>query len=236
MVFPEKKIKSYFPKQQLWGLINYQPRWGLTLKGWVATIFSLILILSFFLANLQPFLAPSAPIKAQALVIEGWIGDDGVQAAIAEFQRQNYQILITVGTPIPRGGYLSEYKTFAQLSAATAIKLGFEPTKIVPVPIPTAERGHAVALRGRTLSSAMVFKQWVQQNYPHIKAVNLYSKSVHSRRSWLLYQRACNPEIQVGIIAQPPVDYDARFWWKSSEGFREVTGEAIAYFYAKFFS
>lgn len=229
MVFPEKKIKSYFPKQQLWGLINYKPRWGLTLKGWVAIVLSFVISFGFLMANLQPFLAPSAPIKAQALVIEGWIGDDGVQAAIAEFQRQNYQILITVGTPIPRGGYLSEYKTFAQLSAATAIKLGFEPTKVVPVPIPPAERD-------RTLSSAMVFKQWLQQNYPHIKAVNLYSKTVHSRRSWLLYQRACNPEIQVGIIAQPPVDYDARFWWKSSEGFREVTGEAIAYFYAKFLS
>lgn len=224
-----QKIKSYVPKQKLWGFLAYQPRWGLTLKGWLLTFFLLTALAIFVVVNIQPFLAPSAPIKAQALVIEGWIGDDGIQGAIAEFNRQNYQILITVGTPILRGGYLSEYKDFAQLSAATAVKLGFDAAKIAKIPIPPSQKD-------RTLSSAMVFKQWLQQNYPQITAVNLYSKNVHSRRSWLLYKRACEPEITVGIIAQPPVDYDARSWWKSSEGFREVTGEAIAYFYAKLLS
>jgi hypothetical protein len=221
-----KKIKSYSPQQKLWGMVNYQPRWGLTFKGWLSLLFCLSAIAIFLIVNIQSFLAPSAPVKAEALVIEGWIGDDGVQGAIAEFQRQNYQILVTVGTPILRGGYLSEYKNFAQLSAATAIKLGFDKEKIAIIPIPPTERD-------RTLASAMVFKQWLQQNYPQIKAINLYSKNVHSRRSWLLYQRACHPEIEVGIIAQPPVDYDGRFWWKSSEGFREVIAEAIAYLYVK---
>jgi hypothetical protein len=225
----EKKIKSYFSQQKLWGMVSYQPRWGLTFKGWLSMLLFLAAIAIFLIVNIQPFLAPSAPIKAEALVIEGWIGDDGIQGAIAEFERQNYQILITIGTPILRGGYLSEYKSFAQLSAATAIKLGFDKTKIAIIPIPPTERD-------RTLSSAMVFKQWLQKNHPQITAVNLYSKNVHSRRSWLLYKRACEPEIKVGIIAQPTVDYDARWWWKSSEGFREVTAEAIAYFYAKLLS
>jgi hypothetical protein len=43
-----------------------------------------------------------------------------------------------------------------------------------------------------------------------------------------------NPEIKVGIIAAEPQDYNPQEWWKSSEGFRTVTGEIIAYIYTRF--
>lgn len=223
------KIQSYFPKQQLWGLIAYQPRWGLTSKGWLSTILVLVAITIFLILNIYTFLAPSAPIAAEALVIEGWIGDDGIQGAISEFQQQNYQLLITVGIPLERGAYLSEYKDFAQLSAATAIKLGFDAEKIVAVPTPNRQRD-------RTLASAKALKQWLEQNKPQITTINLYSRNVHARRSWLLFQRALNPEIAVGVIAQPPGNYNTQSWWTSSQGVRVVIGETIAYVYAKFFS
>ena len=38
----------------------------------------------------------------------------------------------------------------------------------------------------------------------------------------------------VGVIAHPPVDYDPQTWWTSSQGFRKVVIEALAYIYAKF--
>ena len=72
---------------------------------------------------------------------------------IAHFQQQDYQILITVGTPLGRGSYLSEYQNFAQLSAATAVKLGFDENKIAIVPTPPIERN-------RTLASAIAVQQW----------------------------------------------------------------------------
>ena len=219
----------FLARKKLWGLINYQPRWGLTFKGWLFMVVALIAIALFVVLNIHSFLAPVAPIKAEALVIEGWIGDEGIKGAIAEFQQQDYQILITVGTPLPRGAYLSEYQNFAQLSAATAIKLGFNPDKIVIISIPPAKRD-------RTLASAIEVKKWFAENYRQVKAINLYSKNVHSRRSWLLYKRVLNPDIRVGILSQPPIDYEANSWWTSSEGFRQVTGEAIAYIYAKFFN
>ncbi len=224
-----QKIKSYVPQQKLWGLIAYQPRWGLTLKGWLSTLLLLVAITVFLIFNIYPFLAPSAPIKAEALVVEGWIGDDGIKGAMAEFQEQNYQLLITVGGPLGGGAYLSEYQDFAHLSAATAIKLGFDTEKIMAIVTPPSQRD-------RTFASAIAVKQWLEQNEPQITAINIYSDNVHSRRSWLLFQRALNPELAVGIIAHPPPDYDAQSWWTSSQGFRTVIGEAIAYVYAKFFS
>ena len=229
MFFVSSNIKSYFHKQKLWSLISYQPRWGLTLKGWLLTICSFMAITIFLGFNIYSFLAPVAPIKAEALVVEGWIDDDGIKSAIAHFQQQDYQILITTGTPLTRGSYLSEYQNFAQLSAATAVKLGFDRGKIAIVPTPPIERD-------RTLASAIAVKQWLQQNQPQITAINVYSKGVHGRRSWLLYREALKPEIKVGIISHTPTSYDARSWWKSSEGARETLSEAIAYVYAKFFS
>ena len=229
-MFPaSKKIKSYFPKQKLWGLIAYRPSWGLTLKGWLSTIFILIAIATSILLNIHPFLSPSAPIAAEVLIVEGWISDDGIKGAIAEFERGNYQLLITVGIPIPRGVYLSKYKDFSSLSAATAIQLGFDSSKLVAIPTPPTKRD-------RTLASGVTVKQWLEKNYPQITRVNLYSYNVHGRRSWLLFKRALNPKIEVGIIAHPTVDYNPESWWTYSDGFREVISEAIAYIYAKFLS
>jgi len=57
----------------------------------------------------------------------------------------------------------------------------------------------------------------------------------HARRSRLLFQKAFGKEVKVGVISVEDRDYDPAHWWRSSEGVREVLGEAIAYFYAKFF-
>jgi len=49
----------------------------------------------------------------------------------------------------------------------------------------------------------------------------------------LLYEKAFGKGSEVGIIAVPDHGYDAKRWWASSKGFRDVTDEAIAYVYAR---
>jgi hypothetical protein len=39
----------------------------------------------------------------------------------------------------------------------------------------------------------------------------------------------------VGVISVVDRRFDPNKWWRSSAGFRIVTGEAIAYFYTKIF-
>ena len=57
----------------------------------------------------------------------------------------------------------------------------------------------------------------------------------HARRTRLLFQEAFGSKVAVGVIAVPDDAYDPRHWWRSSEGVRDVVGEAIAYVYARFF-
>ena len=214
-------------KRKLWGLISYRPRWGLTNKGWSMIFSAIALLLWLFIYRLEPFLAHSAPVTADILIVEGWIGDEGIIGAIDEFERKPYKLIITAGNRFGRAEYLSEYKDFAHLSEATMIELGFDPQKIQPIPTPAV-------IRDRTLSSAIEVKKWLARNQVNPQGINVYTVDAHSRRTWLLYKRVFQPEVPVGIIAHPPQDYDSQAWWNSSEGFRKVFSEGIAYVYAKF--
>jgi hypothetical protein len=220
MIMPKKHSK-------LWGLISYKPRWGLSISGWLGVISMLACLFWLLLFRLEPFLAYSAPVKADVLVVEGWIADEGIMGAIDEFERQPYKLLITAGSPFGRGEYLSEYRDFANLAKATMVSLGLEPQKIQPITTPEV-------IRDRTLTSASAVKQWLTQSKLNPQRINVYTLDVHSRRTWLLYRKVFEPEISVGIISHPALDYDPDAWWTSSEGFRKVFSEAIAYLYAKF--
>lgn len=214
-------------KKKLWGLIDYQLRWGLTIKGWLIIFLGIGLANALILFTLQPFLSHTQPLAANILVVEGWLGDSAIDGAMIEFNRRQYQLLITTGIPLGRGEHLTEYQNFAKLSEATLITLGFDPNKIQPIPTPNVERD-------RTLASAIAVKDWLVKSNLKVDGINVYSLDVHSRRSWLLFKKVFEPEIAVGAIAHPPVEYDAKLWWTSSEGFRTVLSESIAYIYAKF--
>jgi uncharacterized SAM-binding protein YcdF (DUF218 family) len=77
-------------------------------------------------------------------------------------------------------------------------------------------------------------REWFNREEPAIHSINIITEDTHARRTRLLYQEALGKEIAVGIIAVPNPDYDARRWWRYSEGVRDVTSEAISYLYAKF--
>jgi hypothetical protein len=172
-------------------------------------------------------LAVNAPIKADILVVEGWLPDYAIKSAIAEFKKGEYRQLITTGLPLSKGYYLAEYKNYAELGAATCIALGFDKNKLVAVPA-------ASVVKHRTAASAIAVRDWLAASGLKVDSINLYSFGPHARRSWIIFKAVLNPDIKVGIIAAEPEDYNPQEWWKSSAGFRNVTGEIIAYIYARF--
>lgn len=212
--------------EKFWGLLEYKPQWSLTLQGW---LFVLLLLISIFLCfglSIYPFLRVSQPIDAEVMVVEGWVRDEVIEGAIAEFQAKNYRLMITTGDELGRGKYLSEYDTFAEVAAATAIALGLDSKQVVAVP------NINVALN-RTAASAEAVKQWLMASELKVSAINLYSYDVHTRRSWLVFRRILEPEIKVGAIAFPSYYY-GRSWWQTSQGVKSVILETMSYVYVKF--
>lgn len=221
MTEPEKTTPN------LGGILEYKPQWSLTWKGWLLLALIGALIFWFTVTRVQGFLAIQKPIKADALLIEGWVDDRVIEGAIEEFYRGDYRSIIVTGMPFYRGGYLREYKNQAEAITATLVKLGIPPDRILPVSIPEVKKD-------RTAAMALGVKEKLFQEKLKIRSINIYSFDVHTRRSYLIYQRVLKPRIRVGAIAHPNTGYDPDRWWTSSTGFRSVIEEAIAYIYARF--
>jgi hypothetical protein len=216
---------SYPKITKLWGLLEYKQQWTLSMQGWGIVCIFLIIVLMVILTAIQPFLVISQPISAKILVVEGWMDEYAMQAVKKEFKQGKYDLILTTGEELGEGSVLASYKSYAGLAEAMLINLGVDPHKIVVIPTPRLKKD-------RTAASALAVKNWILQSSLSIKAVNLYSYDAHSRRSWFILSRVLSPEIAVGIIAYPSPFYEPAKWWASSEGFRTIISEAIAYLYA----
>ncbi|NMF67448.1 YdcF family protein [Brasilonema octagenarum UFV-E1] len=212
-----------FPKIRL---LKRRQTWTLTLQGWVSVFATGALFLIFTITHIHSFLAVTSPIKADALVVEGWITDEALLQAFSEFSNNSYRQIFTTGIPVERGFYLAEYKNYAEIAAATLKKLGVPKEKLVVVPTP-----HVI--KDRTHASAVAFRQKLLNSNDQLESVNLFTNDAHARRSWLIYKQVLAP-IKVGVIAANPSDYDPKKWWVSSEGVRTVISEIIAFIYALF--
>jgi hypothetical protein len=206
----------------------------LTAQGWLLILALVATLLWGMVTHLYGFFAIQAPLpNAQALVIEGWLTDDKLDDVIQEFRRHPYELLITTGNTLPRGTYLSEYKTYADMSRASLLKLapdrGINPAKIIAVSAPGA-------VRDRTYASATALRDWLAQGHPELHRFNLITSGVHARRSQFLFQKALGSQNQVGVLAMGDSDYDADRWWASSQGFKMVVLELIGYVYTGVFN
>jgi hypothetical protein len=212
-----------------WGLLEYKPKWSLTLKGWGFILVSIVSAIVVSISQIHSFLAYNKPLPtADILVVEGWLVDEALQQAIVEFKNNNYQLLITTGLPLERGAYLSEYKNFAELSAASLIAMGFDRSKLLAIPTPKVTIN-------RTLASAISVKKWLETSSNKYDSLNIYSDSVHTRRSFSLYRKVFDRKIEIGSIAASNSSYNPQIWWRESEGVRRVISETVAYIYAVLF-
>jgi hypothetical protein len=185
-----------------------------------------VALANFFVRGLHPFLAVNAPVRGGALVVEGWAPDAAMEQVIAEFKQHHYQKIFVTGGPLEQGAPLSEYKTYAELGTATLLKLGMSTNEVEAVPAPRVHRD-------RTYASAVALRKWFAEHGLAPNKLNLMTGGPHARRSRLLFTKALGKDVSVGVVAMRTSEYDPQHWWRSSQGFRLVTGEAIAYAYAR---
>jgi len=166
-------------------------------------------------------------VPGGALVVEGWVPDHMLRAAIAEFKRNHYDRLFVTGLPVTQGAPLSEYKNYAFIGEASLVKLGLSTNDVQAVPT-------GRIIRDRTYAMALSLKHWLREHGTAPTKVTVITGGPHARRSRLMFEKAMGQGVTVGIIAIPAEDYDEVHWWHSSAGVRSVIGEAIAYVYARF--
>jgi hypothetical protein len=197
-----------------------------TWRGWLALILVCGVVGAAGVRALHPFLAVNDPEPGGLLVVEGWAPDYALKAAIAEFNRNHYEKVYVIGGPLEQGGPLSEYGSLAELGAATLVKLGLSTNVVQAVPAPYVPQD-------RTYTAAVALRKWWREHGISPTKVHLISEGPHARRSRLMVEKAVGKGVRVGVTAVPVRDYDAKRWWRSSSGVRNVMSEALAYGYAR---
>jgi hypothetical protein len=211
------------------GIFTRHERWGLSARGWLALVLFFLFMAIFLTLTVQPFLAKTQRTDAKILVVEGWVHEYAARAAVVELQDGHYEKIFTTGGPIVgTDGATNDFNTSASVGAELLEKDGVAKNFIQAVP------SH-VAGRDRTYNSALALHDWLGAHDLSIRSMNVLTEDVHARRTQLLFQKAFGRGVAIGIISVPDPDYDARRWWRYSEGVREVLGESIAYVYAKIF-
>lgn len=202
-------------------------RWGLSWRGWLIVFAGVILAFSGFVFRIYPFLAVTHRVDTSVLVVEGWIHEYAIRAAVKEFRSNRYQRVFATGGPVEgTGGYINDYNTSASVGADLLRKNGLPNESLQMVP-------SRVMDRDRTYSSAVALRNWFREHNMPVHSINVVTEDLHARRTRLLFQKALGYDAAVGIIAVSNPDYDSRHWWRYSAGVKDVVSEAASYMYAR---
>jgi uncharacterized SAM-binding protein YcdF (DUF218 family) len=178
--------------------------------------------------QIYPWLAVTSRVSGEYLVVEGWIHTSGFQQAASEFKRGEYRKILTSGCMAHEGARAQSGATYADWGAERIRELGISNDWVVPIPC-------WVDHKDRTYHSALAVKKWFQDNHLPVRRIDVVTLGPHARRTRLLFQEAFGGDVTVGVIATDDSSYDPLHWWRTSEGTREVLGEAIAYIYDRVF-
>jgi hypothetical protein len=166
---------------------------------------------------------------AEVLVVEGWIGRDGVQAAAREFEQGGYQYVVATGGVTQSQGWEQPGWSYAEGAQHQLIRSGVPEVQIIVAPATDVERQ-------RTFESAVAVWRALQAKGLHPKNVNVFTYGPHARRSRLVYARACQPKTNVGVISWVPPNYKIVSWWQSSDRAKDLLTETAGYLYEALFN
>ena len=216
------------PARKFFGLCSRRERWGLTWRGWLGLLLGGLVCVYIFARHVQPFLATTQREHTKILVVEGWIQEYAIKAAVGEFQTNGYEkIYVTGGPVVGTGGYVNDFITSASVGAELLVKNGLATNLVTMTP------SH-VSGRDRTYSSAVALREWWRAHGVNVTNFNVLTEDAHARRTQFLFQKAFGREVKVGVVAVVDTDYEAAHWWRYSEGVRLILGESIAWIYARF--
>jgi len=204
---------------------------SLWIPTWQGFILISILIFGILLSgvfSVYAFLAQQDPRHdAEWVVVEGWL-PDSVLVEILQ-RTQTNQMIVTTGGPIQFCGNLFQNKTYAEVTMDRLIFLGVSSERLICASVKEVDCD-------RTYASALAVRERAEQRGLFGKPCTVYSLGTHSRRSFYLYRKAFGAHYPVGIVAMESSSLDERHWWRSSQAFKQVFGECIAWIYTLFSS
>src|SRR6516165_10847007 len=120
----------------------------------------------------EGFLAWTHRVPANVLVVEGWIGREGVDAAVTEFEHGNYQYIVSTGG-LTSGRWEDEPASYAEMAAREMTRLGVPKQRIIAA-TPEYTESH------RTFESAVAVWRALRLSNTRPEAVNVFTLGPHA--------------------------------------------------------
>jgi hypothetical protein len=211
----------------LWGrrlnLVQRRTVWWPTWWGTLCIALLLTIPLFCWCVSGESFLSLTQRSPAEILVVEGWIGREGMHAAGLEFAQRGYQYIVAAGgqnSDRPK----EDPSSYAEMAARELIRSGIPREKVILAPARDVKTQ-------RTYESAVGVWRALDAKGIQPKNLNVFTYGPHARRSRLVFSKVYGPGTQVGVISWVPSDSDTMPWWQSSERAREMITETAGYLF-----
>jgi predicted TIM-barrel fold metal-dependent hydrolase len=205
-------------------LVKRKEVWRPTAAGGLLLAVLLLAGLRGIAPHLYGATAAGRPLDdAEYLVAEGWLKDHHAAATVDAFLAGEYCALIATGGAIEVGTPFTVDRDWAHFMVARLAALGVPADRMIAV-------AAAKTRRDRTYASAQALRRHFDEHGVAGARINLVTVGTHARRSALLFRRALGRGFDVGVIVLPD-EFGAGDWWQSSEGFRSVVYEWLAWLY-----
>jgi len=205
------------------GLLQRRTIFWPTWLGWFCGAMILGIFIVGCLVYGESYLTETHRSEADLLVVEGWIGREGIGAAVEEFDRGGYRYIVASGG-LTSGRWEDKPGSYAEMAASEMIRLGVPKEEIV---VATSENTE----NHRTFESAVAVWKTLRDAGIKPKGINVFTFGAHARRSALVFARVNDDAAKIGVIAWVPPEYQRERWWHSSERAKELLEETVGYFY-----
>ncbi|MCB1089888.1 MAG: YdcF family protein [Verrucomicrobiae bacterium] len=195
-------------------------------RGWLAILGGVGLSVWAITVACHPFLAveerfPDGPGTVDLLCVEGWSSESVIDAVAEAYKSGKYGRIAVTGGPTQSRERLIGFASYAALGAFRLERRGVPADRII-VSEP------AYADRRRTLNDILELRRTLRMAGVEPCRLQIFSTSVHTRRTRLLYRRVFGTGTEIRALALPPEDYDPEHWWATSEGLKTVVMESIS--------
>jgi uncharacterized SAM-binding protein YcdF (DUF218 family) len=208
--------------------VRRRETWVPTWAGWLILAGLTLLPVFWWSFRGESFLSATNRLSAEVLVVESWIGTDGIRAAADEYVRGHYKYIVPTGA-LDSSRWEEAPKKLALIAQRELLNAGIPQEYILVAPAKFTDSG-------RTYESALAVKETLQNHGIRPQALNVFTLGPHARRSGLVFSKVNGSTADVGVVGWTPPDYGTEWWWQSSERAKEFVLESIGYAFESLFN
>jgi hypothetical protein len=189
--------------------------------GWLCGFLLIAGLLGCWIFWAERWLSMTRREPANILVVEGWIGLEGMRGAAQEFAEGKYKLVVTTGG-LTGERWNVERWNYAEMAAKELHRLGVPRDQIL------VARAREIESQ-RTYEAAAAAWRTLRANHLQPPAINIMTRGPHARRSRLIYSKVLDAQTKVGVISWIPASERATPWWGSTDRASDLIKESVAY-------